>query len=212
MRLERGDEIVISARRSALFDATRTMGPEIGDPSLLSVPMQTAAVVVTTEDVNGTTLEALLEAMGGIKPPSFYNAFGSKEELYRVVTDRYACTFGQPGLDALEGSPSVRQGIAGLLRLNVENFTRRLASFRFHSRSISSAAFRAAAFSLIFGGDRFSAFGRRLSRPPRASSPVGRSECSAKRPLDPAGRLRMMPGFDIVAATTSGSLVSLATP
>lgn len=40
----------------------------------------------------------------------------------------------------------------------------------------------------------------------------GRSECSAKRPLDPAGRLRMTPGFDIVAATTSGSSVSLATP
>jgi AcrR family transcriptional regulator len=72
----------------------------------------------------GTTLEALLEAMGGIKPPSFYNAFGSKEELYRVVTERYACTFGKPGLDALEASPSVRQGIAGLLRLNAENFTR----------------------------------------------------------------------------------------
>ena len=41
----------------------------------------------------GTTLEALLEAMGGIKPPSFYNAFGSKEELFRAATrgelDRY---------------------------------------------------------------------------------------------------------------------------
>jgi AcrR family transcriptional regulator len=72
----------------------------------------------------GTTLEALLEAMGGIKPPSFYNAFGSKEELYRAVTERYACTFGRAGLDALEASPSVRQGIADLLRLSVENFTR----------------------------------------------------------------------------------------
>jgi len=71
----------------------------------------------------GTTLEALLEAMDGIKPPSFYHAFGSKEELYRAVTDRYACTFGKPGLDALEESPSVREGIAGLLRLSVENFT-----------------------------------------------------------------------------------------
>lgn len=72
----------------------------------------------------GTTLEALLEAMGGIKPPSFYNAFGSKEELYRVVTERYACTFGKAGLDALETSPGVRQGIADMLRLSVENFTR----------------------------------------------------------------------------------------
>jgi AcrR family transcriptional regulator len=72
----------------------------------------------------GTTLEALLEAMGGIKPPSFYNAFGSKEELFRAVTEHYACTVGQAGLDALEESPRVRQGIAGLLRLSAENFTR----------------------------------------------------------------------------------------
>jgi AcrR family transcriptional regulator len=72
----------------------------------------------------GTTLEALLEAMGGIKPPSFYNAFGSKEELYRTVTDRYACTLGRVGLDALEKSPSARPGIAGMLRLSTENFTR----------------------------------------------------------------------------------------
>jgi AcrR family transcriptional regulator len=71
----------------------------------------------------GTTLEALLGAMGGIKPPSFYNAFGSKEELFRVVTEHYAGTVGQPGLDALEESPSVRQGIAGLLRLSAESFT-----------------------------------------------------------------------------------------
>lgn len=72
----------------------------------------------------GTTLEALLGAMGGIKPPSFYNAFGSKEELFRAVTEHYACTVGQAGLDALEESPSVRQGIAGLLRLSAESFTR----------------------------------------------------------------------------------------
>lgn len=72
----------------------------------------------------GTTLEALLEAMGGIKPPSFYNAFGSKEELFRAVTDHYACTFGKAGIDALEAASSVRQGIAGMLRLSTENFTR----------------------------------------------------------------------------------------
>jgi hypothetical protein len=33
-----------------------------------------------------------------------------------------------------------------------------------------------------------------------------------KRPLDPAGRLRTTPGFDIVAATTAGLSVSLAMP
>lgn len=71
----------------------------------------------------GTTLEALLEAMGGIKPPSFYHAFGSKEELFLQATDRYVRTFGTAGLDALEASPSARQGVADLLRLSVEAFT-----------------------------------------------------------------------------------------
>ena len=45
-----------------------------------------------------------------------------------------------------------------------------------------------------------------------SSSRSGRSACSAKGPLDPAGRFSTTPGFAIVAATTSGSSVSLACP
>lgn len=86
--------------------------------------IRSAMLLFWERGYEGTTLEALLEAMGGIKPPSFYNAFGSKEELFRAVTDHYACTFGRAGGDALEASPSVRQGIADMLRLSVENFTR----------------------------------------------------------------------------------------
>ncbi|HEX5070660.1 MAG TPA: hypothetical protein VFV78_10655 [Vicinamibacterales bacterium] len=59
LTLKRGDRLVVSARRSALFDATQTIGPEIDDPALLSVPMQTASVVVTTAEAAGATLEAL---------------------------------------------------------------------------------------------------------------------------------------------------------
>lgn len=51
-----------------------------------------------------------------------------------------------------------------------------------------------------------------LLAPAGLVSRSGRSACSAKRPVDPPGRLRTMPGFDIVAATTSGSSVSLAAP
>ncbi len=87
---------------------------------------------------------------------------------------------------------------------------RRSACRRFRSFSKSAAAFRASR-SLILGATRFAGFGRCLSRRARFS-PVsrsdGRSECSAKRPFDPAGRLSTTPGFDIVAATTSGSSVS----
>jgi AcrR family transcriptional regulator len=86
--------------------------------------IHSATLLFWERGYEGTTLEALLAAMGGIKPPSFYNAFGSKEELYRTVTDHYACTFGKAALDALETSPTARQGIADMLRLNAENFTR----------------------------------------------------------------------------------------
>lgn len=48
-----------------------------------------------------------------------------------------------------------------------------------------------------------------LSLHPRSD---GRSECSAKRSFDPAGRLSTTTGLDIVAAMTSGSSVSFATP
>jgi AcrR family transcriptional regulator len=95
----------------------------------------------------GTTLEALLEAMGGIKPPSFYNAFGSKEELFRAATDHYARTVGAVGYGALEAAPSVRQGIADMLRLSVESFTEPgcprgclLVSSAVHCTPASSAA------------------------------------------------------------------------
>ena len=34
---------------------------------------------------DGTTLQDLQAAMGGIAPPSFYAAFGSKEEILELV-------------------------------------------------------------------------------------------------------------------------------
>jgi len=69
--------------------------------------------------------------------------------------------------------------------------------------------------SLISGGGPFVGFARSpFRRRPFPADPrsVGRSECSANRPFDPAGRFSTTPGFDIVAATTSGSSASLATP
>jgi hypothetical protein len=49
--------------------------------------------------------------------------------------------------------------------------------------------------------------------PLNGGSQVGREiRVLAEAPLDPAGRFSTTPGFDIVAATTSGSSVSLATP
>ena len=42
----------------------------------------------------GTTLEDLQAAMGGISPPSMYAAFGSKENLFREAVELYATTEG----------------------------------------------------------------------------------------------------------------------
>jgi putative transport protein len=57
--LRPGDRLVVSARREALLNFDRDIGPEIDDPSLLSVPLATAFVVATHRDVVGATLEQL---------------------------------------------------------------------------------------------------------------------------------------------------------
>jgi hypothetical protein len=60
---------------------------------------------------------------------------------------------------------------------------------------------------------------RRLCPAPFASLPIltgpqvgGKIGVLCETPVDPAGRLRTTPGFVMVAAATSGSLVSFATP
>jgi putative transport protein len=62
--LKPGDLLVVSARRGAFLHAERDIGPEIDDAALLSVPVRTAAVVVTSAEVNGTTLGALARHPG----------------------------------------------------------------------------------------------------------------------------------------------------
>lgn len=70
---------------------------------------------------DGATLEDLTAAMGGIAPPSFYAAFGSKENLYREAVELYASTSGSCGRQALE-LPKVREAIEGLLRESTDVF------------------------------------------------------------------------------------------
>src|SRR4051794_722595 len=56
LTLQAGDRLVVSARRGAFVNAERDIGPEIDDPALLSVPLTTATVVVTSGEVNGRTI------------------------------------------------------------------------------------------------------------------------------------------------------------
>jgi AcrR family transcriptional regulator len=70
----------------------------------------------------GATLTELQEAMGGIAPPSFYAAFGSKEELFREAVELYSRTLGAPMMKALEEGPTALDSIRALLDAAVESF------------------------------------------------------------------------------------------
>jgi AcrR family transcriptional regulator len=54
--------------------------------------------------------------MGGINPPSFYAAFGSKERLFFEVVDLYRETVGDRPTRSLESSTTARAGIEAMLR------------------------------------------------------------------------------------------------
>lgn len=95
---------------------------------------------------------------------------------------------------------------------NAASSLRRSASRRFCSRSKAAPAFRDP-FTPVLETPRRAGFaGLIFFGWAPSSSKSGRSACSAKGPLDPAGRFSTTPGFAMVAATMSGSSVSLACP
>jgi AcrR family transcriptional regulator len=82
-----------------------------------------ATKVFWARGYDGASLEDLLQAMGGITPPSFYAAFGSKEALFEEVAGRYEREVGEPSRVALEASP-VKEGVRAMLRTGAEQFTK----------------------------------------------------------------------------------------
>jgi AcrR family transcriptional regulator len=83
--------------------------------------LRSAMEVFWARGYDGTTLEELQAAMGGIAPPSFYAAFGSKEQLFREAVELYRATMSERIMGALEGQPA-REGIEGVLRAATEQF------------------------------------------------------------------------------------------
>ncbi len=69
------------------------------------------------------SMAELTEAMG-LKPPSLYAAFGSKEQLFREAVDYYAQTQGGGIWDKVPTAPTAREAIAGMLRASAEAYTR----------------------------------------------------------------------------------------
>jgi AcrR family transcriptional regulator len=79
-----------------------------------------AMTVFWDKGYEGASLDALQSAMGGINPPSFYAAFGSKERLFFEVVDLYRETVGDPPTRALESAMTARAGIEAMLREAVD--------------------------------------------------------------------------------------------
>jgi AcrR family transcriptional regulator len=72
---------------------------------------------------DGTSLQDLQAAMEGIKAPSFYAAFGSKEKLFREALEQYYRERGNRTRLALETAPTARAAFEALLREAVETFS-----------------------------------------------------------------------------------------
>jgi len=76
-----------------------------------------------SQGYEGTTLTDLQKAMGGITAPSFYAAFGSKEDLFRETVQLYNRVEGAPLLQALMEGRTARSSIGNLLKAAVESFS-----------------------------------------------------------------------------------------
>jgi putative transport protein len=64
LSLERGDSVVLAARRAAFSNAERDIGAEIDDPTVVSVPLKSASLVVTEPAAIGRTVGELAQDPG----------------------------------------------------------------------------------------------------------------------------------------------------
>ncbi|VAW01972.1 Transcriptional regulator, IclR family [hydrothermal vent metagenome] len=59
----------------------------------------------------------------GLTKPSLYAAYGNKEETFLAALDLYVSLYVQPGIEALESEPDVREAIRKLLVETVKGLT-----------------------------------------------------------------------------------------
>lgn len=80
-----------------------------------------AMEIFWAQGYEGTTLADLQKAMGGLTAPSFYAAFGSKEDLFREAVELYKKTQGGPIGKALTEGPTARASVEAMLRASAES-------------------------------------------------------------------------------------------
>lgn len=85
--------------------------------------LRSAMPLFWDQGYEAVTLEDLLGAMGGITPPSFYAAFGSKEKLFREVIDLFVATVGAKPVQALDAQVTARAAIEAMLLESVKAFS-----------------------------------------------------------------------------------------
>lgn len=81
--------------------------------------LQRAMEVFWSKGYEGAQLTDLTAAMG-INPPSFYAAFGSKEQAFREAVDLYIATVGAASMRALEAAPATRDGVRAMIEGSID--------------------------------------------------------------------------------------------
>jgi AcrR family transcriptional regulator len=72
---------------------------------------------------DNTTLQDLQTAMGDISPPSFYAAFGSKEQVFAEAVELYKSEVACDAVTALMTGKTARQSIEAFMRASLKMFT-----------------------------------------------------------------------------------------
>ena len=85
--------------------------------------LEAAMLVFWRKGFSAASMNDLCDAMG-IRSPSLYAAFGSKEALYLEAIDHYVSTVGPPVWGKLEEAPTARAGVENLLLAGAESLPR----------------------------------------------------------------------------------------
>jgi AcrR family transcriptional regulator len=112
-----------------LFITERTLMAVIGRPRGFDrdAALEAAMFLFWRKGFAATSMNDLCDAMG-VRSPSLYAAFGSKEALYLEAVEHYVRTQGPPVWDKLAEGATARAGIENLLMAGTESLPKSRAT------------------------------------------------------------------------------------